>query len=158
MRFEVSCGPLARPSAGTILLLPACQDLHLRDPREDDPRFQSGVMARQGIVVASFGSDMRTVVPTSCVHMEITVTTMALCDRYGGGTCVASPKATWALVDLWQVNGCDRIPQSQEGSDLGSGSGHLQLMFVLHNSCAVRCKSGSPRPRDATDRVHMSAI
>lgn len=157
MRFEVSCRPLARAISRDNLLLPACQDLHLRDPREDDPRSQSGVMARQGIVVASFGSDMRTVIPTNCVHLGATVTTIALCDC-GGGTCVASPNATWDLVDLRPVNGCNRIPQSQEGSDLGSGPGHLQLMFVLHNSCAVRCKSGSPRPRDATDRTHMSAV
>ncbi|KAH0288524.1 hypothetical protein M436DRAFT_60595 [Aureobasidium namibiae CBS 147.97] len=55
-------------SRGT-LLLPACQDLHLRDPREDDPGFQSGVMARQGIVVASFGSYMWAVIPTTCLHL-----------------------------------------------------------------------------------------
>jgi len=83
------------------LLLPACQDLHLRDPRMDDPRFQSGVMARQGIVVASFGPDMRTVIPTTCVHLRVTVTTIALCDSCGGETCVASSLATWDLVDLW---------------------------------------------------------
>lgn len=70
---------------------------------------------------------------------------MALCDSCEGGTCVAAPYATWDLVDLWQANRCNRMVQSQELSDLGSGLGHLQLMFVLHDSCAVRCKNGSPR-------------
>jgi hypothetical protein len=31
-------------------------------------------------------------------------------------------------------------------------------MVMLHSICAVRCKSGSPRPRDAMDRTHMPAI
>jgi hypothetical protein len=52
----------------------------------------------------------------------------------------------------------NRMPHSQGCSDLGSESGHIQLMFVSHSMCAVRCKSGSPRPRDTMDQAHMPAM
>jgi hypothetical protein len=64
---------------------------------------QSGVMARQGMVAASFSPNMQTVIPTSYAHLDVAVATIALRDGCRGKACVASLYATVGLVDLWQV-------------------------------------------------------
>jgi hypothetical protein len=64
---------------------------------------QSGVMARQGMVAASFSPNMQTVIPTSYANLDVAVATIALRDGCRGKACVASLYATVGLVDLWQV-------------------------------------------------------